>query len=790
MKNTLFTILIPLFILAQTEISPVYIGLGSNVVGAEFRGIAATITDGLTVTGSFISDRRQYKFPVLVTGPYKLWIDTGSGFFEDTTWAGTGPDGVGTFGGDIKAGLGSGGGGSSTATDTIQLKITGGDAITLLGLSGTNRDGGGDLIKHSDSDYSVNSITVYPHPDAGFVWVRLEYVNGVLDISWAGVIGDGINDDAANFQKMVDYVFSVGGGIIGTSAESGKIYNLNGNSITIPSKIIIDFQGINSTTVFQSGDAPAFIFNTGIGRSALKNMYIRGPGKSFVNSIGIFATTVASMAESVFENVNIDSFYVGVKNHDVTDVSFHNVNFRWNHISLWISFNSDAHYYESCKFYDSDTGVVIKNFVDTVQPNANPVTFQNCIFGRDSVAFKFHNEISVVNILGCYFENDRHEGIFGNPGDAGTAGNVINIEGNFWQGTVESGFTNYQTGDFNFVNNWAAGGPISSEFITIVDNNCRFTAYGNKVQTSDPNVRFQGGNFTRNLNSYVEVRKSKESFFNSNVLSGESAVKATSVINASDSYLQKWRRTNSTSETEQYHVAIRDITNLPYVFLSKGGVIFGENAGNPILGNTAIKGALMHFNDKLYWYYDVGGGQIDSVQVAPAVGQTVEDDTIRHMFYANDIYNENAAGYSDPTRSTILIGGSERTILSFADNVLSGMQIYFSPQTTIPTSGNVWLSFYWYSQTATTGDVVIGFQLGTYRAGSSANVGFSAATTITVPTNGTVNTVTRSQITRTFTSEITPRDVIVLRPRRTGTDGADTMVGDMELQFLIAKYLK
>jgi hypothetical protein len=85
--------------------------------------------------------------------------------------------------------------------------------VNVQGYSSENDGGGGQFYLDLASVATVDFGMVFPADDATFVWKRL-WEGGDVNARWFGAKGDGSNDDVQEVQAAIDFVASVGGGIV------------------------------------------------------------------------------------------------------------------------------------------------------------------------------------------------------------------------------------------------------------------------------------------------------------------------------------------------------------------------------------------------------------------------------------------------------------------------------------------------------------------------------------------------------------------------------------------------
>ena len=69
---------------------PVKLRLPASGYTAQLRGVAGTVTAGITLTGSYQSGWDMFVFDVDTSGLYELWVDPngGSTYSKDSIWSG------------------------------------------------------------------------------------------------------------------------------------------------------------------------------------------------------------------------------------------------------------------------------------------------------------------------------------------------------------------------------------------------------------------------------------------------------------------------------------------------------------------------------------------------------------------------------------------------------------------------------------------------------------------------------------------------------------------------------
>lgn len=105
---------------------------------------------------------------------------------------------------------------------------------------------------------------------------------------------------------------------------------------------------------------------------------------------------------------------------------------------------------------------------------------------------------------------------------------------------------------------------------------------------------------------------------------------------------------------------------------------------------------------------------------------------------------------------------------------------------------NISIVLDWYSRTAqTSGAAVWGAAIQAITPGDAQSVltdGFGTEATTTTTVNGTASGLTRTTITITSLDSAAPNDSIIIKLRRIGTNGSDTLTGDAVLLGMTIQY--
>jgi hypothetical protein len=250
---------------AQAATVPYRIRMAATTYTAQLRGVSATRTAGLTITGTYSTTFKAHEFLITVDGEYDLWFDAlgGSNYVKDAAWSGsTGKyiqssyfdnlidtdldyrvdavdDSVVALNNLTTAAynyIGSGGNitnnpddvtienktgstlgikseflvDSLSASDTTDMKtrnIADGGIIHLDKIAVGNPNGGGKFFV-GDSTLLENGVFAYDHPTPGKQFRRDAKLED-LTPTWAGAKSDGSTNDSSAFKRTWEFAKSL-----------------------------------------------------------------------------------------------------------------------------------------------------------------------------------------------------------------------------------------------------------------------------------------------------------------------------------------------------------------------------------------------------------------------------------------------------------------------------------------------------------------------------------------------------------------------------------------------------
>lgn len=215
-----------------------------------------------------------------------------------------------------------------------------------------------------------------------------------------GAKGDGVTDDTTSIQNAINYVNSLDGGKV--YLPSGT-YLIN-NTLTLYS--FVTLEGLVSTIKTNANTFNAITIASNARKVQIRNLTITSNAGIGTSNAGIKADDTNGGAEQLFYNVEINSFYYGLKFKEIW----------WNNTLENVRFNSCAY----SMYCDSTGGQSINNVFIRCYSNAPTVegyhleaaksyTFIDCNFGghpTNSTKYVelFSNSKGIL-FIGCNFES-------------------------------------------------------------------------------------------------------------------------------------------------------------------------------------------------------------------------------------------------------------------------------------------------------------------------------------------------------------------------------------------------
>lgn len=156
----------------------------------------------------------------------------------------------------------------------------------------------------------------------------------------------------------------------------------------------------------------------------LRELSLVGPGREVTGSIGLDSYTPGG--SHTYENVLIEGFDIGFREHDNSVVSGHQLNVRGCNIGGALGYYSDANVFTASRFDYCGTGVHIGYFNpargESAPSQSHGVMFLGSLFNMCDVGALVEGEYSeVIQFLGCYFEQWKDVAIRLGPADFSTA---------------------------------------------------------------------------------------------------------------------------------------------------------------------------------------------------------------------------------------------------------------------------------------------------------------------------------------------------------------------------------
>jgi len=768
--------------LAQTEVSPTYLGLSNSVTAAELRGTSG-VTTSLTVTGFFVPDRRQWKFNTFTMGLYKLFTNTGAGLTEDTTWAGSGVDGLGIFGGDIINGIG---GLVTIASDTNALKLIDGDLAYLTGLSSSNQNGGG-IYERRDSTW-IEGIIAYDHPIVNDQWILKRWlIHKTFTIEDAGAIADnGVTDSRPFIQRGIDFLFNNSGGILEVPVvrkDVGSYYSVTKNPL-----FAYAIEMRPQVTLRGAGSSPNPQASTIRLADNQDSCWVIGTISA------TFADTSGDQSANPFwsHNMRIESLRIEPNGANQT-IFAGGINYdQPGEVSAIRDIIISGHKggdKDGKAGFRIDLGApgVVENI--SVFPASGETSCGIELTGASSTyiqSLSGDNNIPFIRHLGGKY-------IVGNvkveysviPHDTTS---IIETKATFSSSIIiNSGFIN-------------AGSLVKGCAIKIQKDDAALIPSGQiHIQTAGL--------------KYMYINKSRSDTLLESEL-GQSSRGIEFGVGTSFHYIDANTRYSNTSKIEYYddQKTFRNFAN----FRVDGGITMDSRSSWDLrVGNVNI---LRMFSNRIETLKEIkaiagiriGGDPNSLITVADVIGTSPNDtliftvggigykaprnlvnlftDTLKIKRSSDDFQLHSFSGGSNPVFATFSTS-FERTVLDFSDAVSSAAQVSFTTEVNVAGSVARWVDIYWFSS-ATSGDVVWGIHTMVSTKGGAAASGVPSIITATTTTNAVANTYNKTRIESSTIDAWGIDDDIRIRITRNGADVNDTMTSDARLQWIIINYLR
>ena len=238
-----------------------------------------------------------------------------------------------------------------------------------------------------------------------------------------GAVGNGVTDDTAAIQTAIDYIKSIGGGVL--EFPYGN-YNITSSVIVAGN---FGYAGIklvgNNSKIVSTGDAPAFLIdarNGGGGNSAYEyrinavvdGFQFYGPGVASTSSVGVKSQYSANV---LVKNCAIRNFYRGLQGFGTLISKFENLNISNNQIGIDfqfsttpISFGANDNHFVSCRVWNNAKAIFYS------AGSGGSATFDYCeIEGNNLESTGAADGVAVIDLYlcgkvtfnGCHIEENR-----------------------------------------------------------------------------------------------------------------------------------------------------------------------------------------------------------------------------------------------------------------------------------------------------------------------------------------------------------------------------------------------
>jgi hypothetical protein len=258
---------------------------------------------------------------------------------------------------------------ASPVADTTILKSTNADVAILKTVVSGKEIGGGVFVK-IDSTYP-EGVVAFNHPTQGKQWVREEYLQtGIVNVKWAGAIGNGITNDRAAIQSAITCVsklqiggsvfFPAGTYVIGSALDTILTTRM---SFVGDGKLstVLKFTGIGSMFVFgRYSNAPTSFYQDEAQDYRFENIMLDGDETSVTEgSRTRTAVEDNGSGSGVFRNFSIKGFRFGFKANYGSDFTHFEEGLIWYcDIAIYLGPVSQQTDIEKIQFFNNREGIV------------------------------------------------------------------------------------------------------------------------------------------------------------------------------------------------------------------------------------------------------------------------------------------------------------------------------------------------------------------------------------------------------------------------------------------------
>ena len=468
----------------------------------------------------------------------------------------------------------------SFAFDTTELKQNkSGIYCYLAGLSSTNRNGSGWFVE-IDSAYE-EGVVAFDHPISGKQWVRINWIKeNVVYVDWSGAIDDNSTDNYTAIKKALSvsevkrvHFPKLNSGIYKTNYG----FTINKSEFVISGDMGVQIKLTENDTLFYVTSNASF---------KIENLRLVGPGRN-TPTVGLYTYTPTGGGRHYIENVWIEYFGEGYKNHEITQVVSVNMQIWHCGTGMAIGRQGDVHTHINYRAAYCDTGLVVGWDRNTL--GNSPIVFVNAFFIKDSMNVIVHDRNHLIKFDGYYSEDARQEGKI----EAVSGNNIIILNGLYTQGSI-SGW-DVDGGYFSITN---SQGNVSS--INYVVQNSGVFHSKNNMLTGNGSIKY--GSLVFNINNDVSIGDKNHKVIDLNPSTYSTNYPYTvEGYNGNGKLLQRWSRITS-SGISLWDVFIKDAGTG-----ASNQALLGISGGFFQLGNNGTTNPPNPASDNRGWFFNKDG---------------------------------------------------------------------------------------------------------------------------------------------------------------------------------------